>query len=210
MTVTDVGPLRVRLISATLTQVPDGSGRTKSAIRISIELTNNEVEKPLYVALNATNVRRGDGYNAVQVDNATYGNCGIGVGHRSSLIDSNGNGWSILGASGVGTVGIGCINGNGEPSEIATAMVRQDRLNGAQLPVNAQYAYGTPSKINAAGNIRIGLTYTIAGTPRILGNPEKFQFSCEVVLGTVERGNRISYALHNIEFDSVRLATPPR
>lgn len=221
--VKDLGPLRVTVVSAQIVTLSaqelckNASGdtvfcsslsqsRSHTSIHINLALTNRDGNKTMYVAMNATNQRRGDGYNVVYGPSGTFANCGLGIGVRSSLVDSDGTVWESAGVTGIGTVGVGCVNGDGDPADIARALSRQEGLNGGQLPIRAQYAYGTPSTIDPGQTTSISLTYTLDGSTRVSKTHLDFvQLSSEFVVGIAQAGGRASYSLRHLTIERVNL-----
>ena len=202
----DIGSLRVVLKSVLPVTLKDQNGSGVRGIRCSLEFTSRETRNRIVAALNATNERKGN-YN-ITFDSSvgTFGDCGMGVGLRSSLVDSNGDLWSYSSVTGVSIIGVGCAVKDHDPSEIISMLEKQDGLNGASLPMNAKYAYGTPSTIDPGQTISVIMTFMMdASAPKSHGNPEFFQMSSEVVVGLVTTGTKKAYSLHNSTFDRISL-----
>jgi hypothetical protein len=207
----DIGALRVVLKSVMAVTIADDRGRTKRAIRVSVDYISRETKHSIVVAMNATNQRGGDGYNIFRGPSGTFANCGLGVGVRSSIADSNGDLWIYSGATGIGIVGVGCVNGDGDPSQIVSALVMQDRLNGARLPMQAQYVYGSPTTVNPGQTVAATLTFVQnANGQTQVGNPEFIQLNTEIVVGIVTAGSTTAYSLHNLSFDRVNMPARSR
>lgn len=202
----DIGSLRVVLKSVMPMNLKDQNGQSVNGIRCSFEFINRETQKPIVVALNATNERKGS-YNTIYDSSVgTYGDCGLGVSLRSSIVDSNGNLWSYSSVTGVSIIGVGCAIKDHDPSEIVDMLEKQDQLNGASLPMNARYVYGSPSTVNPGQTISVMMTFVLnESAPKSRGNPEFFQITSEIVVGIVTAGTKKSYSLHNLTFDRVSL-----
>jgi hypothetical protein len=202
----DIGSLRVIFKSVMPVKLTGRNGQNTNGIRCSFEFISRETQRPIFVAMNATNERKGSYNTTYDSSVGTYGDCGLGVGLRSSLVDSHGDLWSYSSVTGVSIIGVGCAIKDHDPSEIVSMLEKQDQLDGASLPMNAQYVYGSPSPINPRQTVSVMMTFILnASTPEPRGYPEFFQISSEVVVGIVTTGTKKSYSLNNLTFDRVSM-----
>jgi hypothetical protein len=195
----DIGSFRVVLKSVMPMKRTDQNDQSVNGIRFFFEFINRETQRHIVVAMNATNKR--EVYSSTWLSNT---DCGLGVGLRSSLVDSNGDSWSYSSVTGINIIGVGCAIKVHDPSEIVSMLEKQDRLNGASLPRNAQYVYGSPSTINPGQTMSIVMTFVLsANEQKQVSKPQFFQIESEIVVGLVMEGTRMSYSLHNVIFDRV-------
>lgn len=204
----DIGSLRVDLKSVMPMKLKDQNGQTTNGIRLSFDFTSRETRRVIVVGMNATNQHHAYNYT-FNSQGPSFGDCGLGLGLRSSLVDSNGNSWSYSSVTGVSIVGVGCAEREQDPSDIASLLAKQDRLNGASLPNQSQYVYGSPSAIDPGQTASVVMTFILnANGQRQASNPQSFQFASEIVVGVVTTEINKSYSLQNLTFD--RVAMPAR
>jgi hypothetical protein len=192
----DIGPLRVVLQSVMPITLKSPYG-TKSGIRCSFQFTSRETQRPVVVAMNATQQR---GYNA--------GSCKLDDSLRSSLPDSNGNSYKLHNSNvvGIGIIGVGCDYMTGyDPSQIASLLEKQDRA-GSRGQDKGEYVYGSTSTISPGQSISVTMTFELDGSgAKENGRPQFFQIGSEIVVGIVAADTKKSYSLQNLTFDRVTM-----
>ncbi|HXT69658.1 MAG TPA: FlgO family outer membrane protein [Vicinamibacterales bacterium] len=216
----DVGALRVVLKSAVPMRLQGQDGRSRSGFRLSIELLNRDLQRPMVVAMNADAAPERQGTE-------------MGASLRTSLIDERGTVWRLSpsAVTGVSVVGVGrsadsCAPGRAEynPAEIVLVLQRWEGT-GSQTATDIregatcgpyQFVYGSTTPIPAGQNIAVTMSFVQDASETNSGAaPKSFQLSAEFVVGVVTTGTRRSYSLHNLIFDGLTLPriaepVPPR
>lgn len=192
----DIGPLRIVLQSVMPITIKSPYGM-KSGIRCSFQFISRETQRPVIVAMNATQQR---GYNR--------GSCKLDDSLRSSVVDSNGNSYKLPNSNvvGIGIIGVGCDDMTGyDPSQVASLLERQDR-DGSRGQEKGEYVYGATSTISPGQSLSVTMNFELDGTGgKQSGRPQFFQIGSEIVVGVAATDKKKAYSLQNLTFDRVTM-----
>lgn len=204
----DIGSLRILLQSCISVKSVASSawGRSLDGIRCSFEFSNLATQTPLFVALNASEPKRG----------SLCSDYDIGRYLRTTLVDDRGVQWVLpnSGVTGLGMVGVGKKEGGCadayNPTEIATLLPRFDDTGSNVARSRAgeyRYVFGSVTTLSPGQSRTATMTFMEDSSrdpsPSL---PKTFQLQCELVLGVGSNvTTRRSYALENITLDQISM-----
>jgi curli biogenesis system outer membrane secretion channel CsgG len=218
---TDIGLLRVTLKSAVITRQSGSNGQRVLGVRCTLELTNRDSQRPVFVAFNAIPGEPGHiaylGYSGQPI---LIGDVQSGDVLRTTLVDETGTVW-ILPASGV--TGLSFVSAGkkdpysvSSPSDIPSLLSRQDEAgtnltsDPRTLTPNQKYAFvfGTATAIPPGQSVTVPMSFDQRRGEVVPDSPPKeLQIVSEIVVGVVGSDGKAAYSLHNLMFDRIRLST---